>query len=103
MKRLLLLCTFVLCSLGLPASAQELAFPSGFTRSQLIDPVSGLPVQLAVSRKPGAPWVVLIHGLGQKASLDWLPILPALAAHYQVLLFDLPGFGNSAAPDSALT
>ncbi|HEX5686632.1 MAG TPA: alpha/beta hydrolase [Ideonella sp.] len=46
---------------------------------------------------------MLIHGLGQQASKDWLPLLPALAEHYQLLLFDLPGFGDSARPDADLT
>ncbi|MES2297119.1 MAG: alpha/beta hydrolase [Pseudomonadota bacterium] len=88
---------------ALPASAQDSPFPPGFQQSQLADPVSGLPVQVALSRKPGAPWVVLIHGLGQQAARDWLPVLPALAADYQVMVFDLPGFGASPAPDAALT
>jgi pimeloyl-ACP methyl ester carboxylesterase len=39
--------------------------------------------------------VVLVHGLGESGSRDWQPILPALAARYHVITFDLPGFGRS--------
>jgi pimeloyl-ACP methyl ester carboxylesterase len=42
-----------------------------------------------------APAVVLVHGLGESGSRDWHPILPALAARYRVITFDLPGFGRS--------
>jgi len=42
-----------------------------------------------------APVVVLVHGLGESGSRDWHPILPALAARYHVITFDLPGFGRS--------
>jgi pimeloyl-ACP methyl ester carboxylesterase len=75
----------------------------GFTDHTLTDPASGLSVQVRTGGKAGAAWVVLIHGLGQQASKDWLPLVPALAEHYQLLLFDLPGFGNSARPEAALT
>lgn len=42
-----------------------------------------------------APAVVLVHGLGESGSRDFYPILPALAARYHVITFDLPGFGRS--------
>ena len=41
------------------------------------------------------PAVVLVHGLGESGSRDFYPILPALAARYHVITFDLPGFGRS--------
>lgn len=43
-----------------------------------------------------APTVVLVHGLGDNGSTDFHPVLPALAARYHVLTFDLPGFGRSS-------
>jgi pimeloyl-ACP methyl ester carboxylesterase len=85
------------------AKADVSEFPPGFVESALTDPASGLPVHVVLGRKAGAPWLVLIHGLGQSAAKDWLPVLPVLAERYQVLLFDLPGFGQSARPDAALT
>lgn len=95
-----------LCLIGLPSHAGELkalACLPGFTASSVTDPSSGLPVYINIRTKLGAPWLVFIHGLGQDASQDWQPVLPLLSEHFQILLFDLPGFGNSPAPDSALT
>lgn len=42
-----------------------------------------------------APPLVLVHGLGTRASDDFDPLLPVLSRHYRVLTFDLPGFGRS--------
>jgi len=39
--------------------------------------------------------VVLIHGIGDNAALDWQALVPQLAREYRVLTFDLPGFGRS--------
>ena len=38
--------------------------------------------------------VILIHGLGGSVD-DWKGTIPALAANFHVLAFDLPGFGKS--------
>lgn len=38
--------------------------------------------------------VILIHGLNGSVG-DWLHTIPALAADFHVVAFDLPGFGNS--------
>ncbi len=86
----------------LPAMADSGQFPPGFTESVIVDPVSLLPVQLISGGRADAPTVVLIHGLGVKASTDWLPVLPALVKHYRVLIVDLPGFGRSDLPDAQL-
>jgi len=41
------------------------------------------------------PVILLLHGLGARASF-WLPVIPALVKNgYQVYALDLPGFGNS--------
>lgn len=39
--------------------------------------------------------VVLIHGLGGSVESDWMQTIPALAADFHVVAFDLPGFGKS--------
>ena len=43
----------------------------------------------------GAPVMALIHGLGLCRGL-WAPLMPALAARWRVLAYDLPGHGDSA-------
>ncbi|MGF1445344.1 MAG: alpha/beta fold hydrolase [Pikeienuella sp.] len=45
-----------------------------------------------------APAVVLIHGLGLTWSTTWAGLIPALAARYRIIAFDLWGHGASAAP-----
>jgi pimeloyl-ACP methyl ester carboxylesterase len=47
-----------------------------------------------VRRGAGEP-LVLVHGLGGDRS-TWTPVLDALAADYDVISLDLPGFGASA-------
>jgi pimeloyl-ACP methyl ester carboxylesterase len=41
--------------------------------------------------------LVLIHGIGSRWQI-WEPVLDALAAEYEVLALDLPGFGASPMP-----
>jgi pimeloyl-ACP methyl ester carboxylesterase len=41
--------------------------------------------------------LVLIHGIGSRWQV-WEPVLPALAAVYDVIALDLPGFGESPMP-----
>ncbi|MGI8609717.1 MAG: alpha/beta fold hydrolase [Candidatus Dormibacteria bacterium] len=43
------------------------------------------------------PWLTMIHGF-PTSSLDWLPILPLLAARHTVVVLDLLGFGDSDKP-----
>jgi pimeloyl-ACP methyl ester carboxylesterase len=49
----------------------------------------------------GAP-LVLVHGIGGRGTV-WAPILPALAARFEVLAVDLPGHGGGAAPGGTPT
>ena len=44
--------------------------------------------------------VVLVHGLGSAARLEWQHTLPALASRHRVYAPDLPGFGDSDHPES---
>jgi pimeloyl-ACP methyl ester carboxylesterase len=43
-----------------------------------------------------APWIVLIHGLGDEAD-TWRHLFPLLARTHRVIAPDLPGFGRSPA------
>lgn len=48
------------------------------------------------------PTVVLLHGLAA-TKLSYLPLLPALARRYRVVVPDLPGHGESSKPRAAYT
>jgi pimeloyl-ACP methyl ester carboxylesterase len=50
---------------------------------------------LALSRRGDGPPLVLLHGLGSSRRA-WEPVIPTLAAQFDVLAVDLPGFGDSA-------
>ena len=52
---------------------------------------------MAWREKPDAPVLVLGHG-GQGAWSHWVRNIDALAAHYTVIVPDLPGHGESAMP-----
>ena len=65
----------------------------GFTRQT----VPGDGVMLSVQRPwAGAP-VVLLHGFPQNG-MAWHRVAPALAAHFEVIVPDLRGYGHSDAP-----
>ena len=48
---------------------------------------------------PGEP-LVLLHGMGE-SHIGWRPVIDALAADYDVIAIDLPGFGRSAGAAAA--
>src|SRR2546428_9383646 len=45
----------------------------------------------------GSP-LVLVHGLGSSAAVEFYYNLEPLAAHHRVVAIDLPGFGQSDKP-----
>jgi pimeloyl-ACP methyl ester carboxylesterase len=58
----------------------------------------GQPISyLEAGRATGGPVVVLVHGLAGNAT-SWLPVLLRLGEHAHVLVPDLLGHGESAAP-----
>jgi 3-oxoadipate enol-lactonase len=44
---------------------------------------------------PGAPVIMLLHGLGASAALNWFPAFDALAAHFRVVAPDHRGHGRT--------
>jgi pimeloyl-ACP methyl ester carboxylesterase len=46
--------------------------------------------------------LLLLHGLGG-SRLSWEPQLDGVASGYRVVAWDMPGYGNSRAPDTAVT
>ena len=71
----------------------------------VVPQVHWLPGGGAVRSLEGGPpegsrsTVVWLHGRGHCAT-HWFPYLTALARHHRVLALDLPGFGQSTAPDT---
>src|SRR4030088_3500134 len=68
-------------------------FPSFESRTVTID---GINIHY-VRGGPGTP-LVLVHGLGSSAAVEFYYNLEPLAAHHRVLAIGLPGFGNSDKP-----
>jgi pimeloyl-ACP methyl ester carboxylesterase len=69
------------------------AFPSFDSRTLTVD---GLNIHYFCGGS-GAP-LVLVHGLGSSAGVEFYFNLEPLAAHHHVLAIDLPGFGRSDKP-----
>lgn len=85
-----------LCFLSSVAGAAEIG-------KRIADPVFHGEVHYLVSGPADAPTVVLVHGLGDKASRDWDGLAAELAKDYRVVRFDLPGFGQSSKGNLAYT
>jgi len=66
-------------------------------------PASGNGTAYDLAGPEGAPAVVLIHGLGLTRQSTWGRIAPVLARRFRVLSYDLPGHGQSALPDRAVS
>ena len=57
---------------------------------------------LHVHRVGAGEPLVLLHGLGE-SHVGWRPVIQALAAEYDVIAIDLPGFGRSPALPAAVS
>ena len=68
-------------------------FPSFESRTVTID---GINIHYVCGGS--GPPLVLVHGLGSSAAVEFYYNLEPLAAHHRVLAIDLPGFGKSDKP-----
>ncbi len=59
------------------------------------------PYRLRVLEAGSGPPLVLVHGLGSSAMLDWGRLIAPLGRRYHVYAPDLPGFGRSERPKDA--
>ena len=57
----------------------------------------GVHLSLSEYGEPTHPFVILIHGIGNRSDA-WLPVIPALAASFRVVTMDLRGHGRSDQP-----
>lgn len=73
-------------------------FPSFTSRTATLD---GVTIHYLCGGT-GSP-VLLVHGLGSSAGVEFFYNLEALAARHQVIAVDLPGFGQSDKPALAYT
>lgn len=64
-------------------------------------PAAGTRVHCAVHGPPDAPQVVCVHGVGVSHHY-FLPVARALARDARIVAVDLPGFGRTRGPSSAL-
>ena len=64
-----------------------------------MDADSAVRLAYQVSGPPGAPPMVLLHGLGERGA-SWGPVLGALAVRFRVYALDLRGHGDSDWPGS---
>ncbi|MGI2114711.1 alpha/beta fold hydrolase [Shewanella frigidimarina] len=79
-----------------PLTAAELTgYPTSYHFERVIVPSHQTPLFVLQAGLEHRDTVVLIHGLGELASKDWLTVIPALAKQYHVVAIDLPGFGLS--------
>lgn len=62
------------------------------TRSTITD--DGVTIAYSISGEPGAPPVVLVHGITDSHS-DWAPVAKVLATDHRVVALDLRGHGAS--------
>jgi pimeloyl-ACP methyl ester carboxylesterase len=72
--------------------------PADWTIALESDPVFRGEILVVQAGRAEAPPLLLVHGLGQPAFTDWLPVIPQLARRYRVIAVDLPGYGYSTSP-----
>lgn len=70
-------------------------YPSQYLSKREIEPLYKSPLFYLEAGSKANPPVLLIHGLGDAASKDWLKVIPELEKDYHVFAIDLPGFGLS--------
>jgi pimeloyl-ACP methyl ester carboxylesterase len=64
--------------------------------SQMIELPGSAPVWIyEMDGPPGAPVLMLLHGLGASAALNWFPVFDPLSAHFRVIAPDLRGHGRT--------
>ncbi len=68
----------------------------GSKEYMVVDPVSNGETYIYEAGIENRISIILIHGVGDEASLNWRYLMAELARKYHVVTFDLPGFGRSS-------
>jgi pimeloyl-ACP methyl ester carboxylesterase len=77
-------------------SVDELqAYPEHYRFNRVVEPFNQSPIFYFQAGLKNKPPILLIHGLGEAASKDWLNVIPELEKEFHVFALDLPGFGLS--------
>jgi pimeloyl-ACP methyl ester carboxylesterase len=88
--------------LGAPAPAAPFRAAWRSRRLEVGGLGDGGPVGIAVFEAgrsdPGAPTLVLVHGMGHWTQAAWNLVAADFAATHRIVAFDLPGFGASEKP-----
>lgn len=79
------------------ASTSTLTTDNGHTEF-VTEPVFNSRMFILQAGQSDRPAVILVHGLGNNASVDWQDNISALAQKFHVIAVDLPGFGKSEHP-----
>ncbi|MDT8317636.1 MAG: alpha/beta hydrolase [bacterium] len=69
--------------------------PAAIKETYITEPVFGGRLYMVEAGRNNAQTILLVHGIGDEGTRNWEKLIPALAPHYHVIAFDLPGFGLS--------
>jgi 3-oxoadipate enol-lactonase len=72
---------------------------SGFIRSRFVDLPGRGSFRIHMGGSAHAPGVVLLHGLGASAELNWSATMPALQRDFRVVAPDIRGHGETRTSD----
>lgn len=97
----LIVCAFV-CA-GERDPSLNYPVPEHWKSSRVTTPLFDGDVFMVESGMEHNRTVILVHGLGQNASGDWLDVIKALEPTYHVIALDLPAFGRSPATNGSFT
>ncbi|MGO8873578.1 MAG: alpha/beta fold hydrolase [Acidimicrobiales bacterium] len=86
-------------SFGPPGAARPIAVDAEFPSGRPIElPGRGTSYVRDIPGPPGAPAVVLLHGLMATADLNWISAYAELARHFRVIALDDRGHGRGIQP-----
>ncbi len=71
-------------------------YPAHYKLQQIVEPIHNTDLFFMETGVQNKPPLLLIHGMGDLATIDWLNVIPNLERNYHVYAIDLPGFGLSS-------